>query len=60
MEDIKKFKSDDDDLMDWVNQYADIRRCAGDRIVHRMYCCLHCGSCDPTEECLSPKPEQKR
>lgn len=31
--------------------------CAGGRLVHEMYTCLHCGSQDPSTECGQPLDE---
>ena len=57
---VNKFKSERADLIEWVDTYGDIKRCAGGRIIHRTYCCLHCGSSDPNEDCGVPKPEYKK
>lgn len=58
---IVQYVSDEQDLQDWMDTYGyrSITRCAGGRVVHNMYCCLHCGSSNPSEDCLAPKPKSK-
>ncbi len=48
-------KQDKNDLMELVYTYLDYKRCAGDRLVHGHYCCIHCGSSEPDTECEAPK-----
>ena len=55
---MTKFKSDEQDLANLRNTYDPTWiRCAGGRLIHPGYICLHCGSQDPQRECDSPKPE---
>jgi hypothetical protein len=35
--------------------YGSERSCYGGHLVHANYCCLHCGSSDPDNECLKEK-----
>lgn len=48
------------DLQAMVEAYLDRKRCIGGRVVHPQYCCLHCGSSDPSEVCHAQKVRHPR
>ena len=54
-----RFTTEKADLKRLEDAYSNYRVCKGGRIVHGMYCCLHCGSTDPSDECYSPRPDKK-
>ena len=37
-----------------------LKRCAGDRLIIKNICCIHCGSMDPESLCAKPRREAKK
>ena len=54
------FGSRQNDINHLANTYGDYRSCRGGRLVHSSYCCTHCGSVDPGNECYAPDPSQTK
>jgi len=42
---------DQKDRLALCHTYIDPKRCVGNRLVHSKYCCLHCGSDNPSGHC---------
>jgi hypothetical protein len=57
---IRKFRSRQNDILHLADVYGDFRTCIGGRAGHANYCCTHCGSVNPAEECYAPDPERKQ
>ena len=54
---------DRQDIQDMKTCVADggwLTRCAGDRLIIKDICCVHCGSLDPKSHCVKPKRKPRK